>query len=137
VIGFRNKEPIMFTVNTPESMNETFARAFNSRQLQNLLALYEEEAVLCDAAQKTVRGKARIAAELEHFLRVPGTLVGRNNFCLRHGNVALLRADWTLLGPDNTPQMSGSSAEIVRQQPDGTWLYIVDHAVGSSLPRVG
>jgi hypothetical protein len=75
----------MFKVNTPELMNETFARAFNTRELDNLLALYEEDAVLCDAAQKTVRGKAQIAVELRNFLRVPGTLVGRNNFCLRHG----------------------------------------------------
>ncbi|AOY94962.1 hypothetical protein BKK79_24255 [Cupriavidus sp. USMAA2-4] len=32
--------------------------------------------------------------------------------------------------------LAGSSAEIVRRQPDGSWRYVVDHATGASLPRV-
>ncbi|MBN8942312.1 MAG: SgcJ/EcaC family oxidoreductase [Rhizobiales bacterium] len=127
----------MFTVASPEQMNETFVRAFNTRDIANLLALYEDDAILCVDGTRSLKGKADIAAALGEFLQMPGTLTGGNNFCLRHDDVALLRADWTLIGPDGATTLAGSSAEIVRRQADGTWLYIVDHAVGASLERVG
>ncbi|GLQ54027.1 YybH family protein [Devosia nitrariae] len=125
----------MFTVERPEAFNETWARAFNTRELDHLLALYEDEAILADAT-RTVRGKAEIAFFLGEFLKVPGTLSGRNNFCLQLGDLALLRADWVLRDPDGNQIMSGSSAEIIRRQPDGNWLYAIDHAAGASLPAV-
>lgn len=124
----------MFTVQTPEAFNETWARAFNSRELNHLLALYEDDAVLADAT-RTVRGKAEIATVLGELLKVPGTLNGRNNFCLQLGDLALLRADWVLRDSDGNQIMSGSSAEIIRRQPAGNWLYAIDHAAGASLPR--
>jgi ketosteroid isomerase-like protein len=107
-------ETIMFKVEMPEAFNETWARAFNSRDMDNLLALYEDDAVLADPT-RTVRGKKEIAELLRGLMSIPGTLSGRNNFCLRHGDLALLRADWILSGPDGNPIMSGSSAEIIRR----------------------
>ncbi len=59
-----------------------------------------------------------------------------NNFCVIHGDVALLRADWKLVASDGNVIVSGSSAEVVRKQPDGRWLYVIDHAAGAGLPRV-
>jgi ketosteroid isomerase-like protein len=125
----------MFTVERPEAFNVTWARAFNTRELANLLALYEDDAILADAT-RTVRGKGEIASFLGEFLKVPGTLSGRNNFCLQLGDLALLRADWVLRDPDGNPIISGSSAEIIRRQPEGNWLYAIDHAAGASLPAV-
>ena len=125
----------MFKVETPETFNETWAQAFNTREIDNVLALYEDDAILADPS-KAVRGKAGIAELLHGFMSVPGTLSGRNNFCLRHGDLALLRADWTLSGPDGKQIMSGSSAEIIRRQADGRWLYVIDHAAGASIPAV-
>jgi hypothetical protein len=69
-------------------------------------------------------------------MQMSGRLNGRNNFCIVHGDIALLRADYALVEADGTILLTGSSAEIVRRQPGGHWLYVVDHAVGASLPRV-
>ncbi len=126
----------MFAVNTPEAMNETFAKAFNSHQLDNLLALYEEDAILIGTENRVSRGKQQIAAELSSLLAVPGTFHARNNFCVEHGNIALLRADWVLIDPSGNPAMAGSTAEIVRRQSSGNWLYVIDHALGAGLARV-
>lgn len=127
----------MSKVLTPADMNPAFAEMFNSRDINNLLSLYEPGAVLkTDGSEKTLTGLREIAAELEGFLTVPGKMVSQNNFCIEFGEIALLRADWTLLGDDGAVIISGSSAEIVRKQPDGSWLYIVDHAAGAGLPRV-
>jgi ketosteroid isomerase-like protein len=105
--------------------------------VENLLALYEPEAVLrVDASQNNLTGLAAIASELQHMLQAPGTMTSRNNFCIIHGDLAL-RADWDLVADDGSVVASGSSAEIVRRQTDGTWRYVIDHAAGAGLPRVG
>lgn len=126
----------MFKVNAPHEMNETFVRAFNSRKLSNLLALYEPNAIVRVDADRTFAGTDQIASALGEFLQAPGTLQGRNNFCLVQGDIALLRADWSLVAADGSVVFSGSSAEVVRRQADGTWLYVLDHAAGASVPRV-
>ncbi|AOZ02162.1 hypothetical protein BKK81_22940 [Cupriavidus sp. USMAHM13] len=126
-----------FQVMTPAAMNETFARAFNSRRLENLLALYEPDAILkTDGATPAFEGAGQIAGALGQLLVVPGTMRSLNNFCLQHGELALLRADYAIHDDSGALVLAGSSAEIVRRQPDGSWRYVVDHATGASLPRV-
>ncbi len=126
----------MFKVTRPSDMNETFARAFNSRRLENLLCLYEDNAIhKIDGSETVFRGKSEISLELERLLQSPGSMVSVNNFCLQHENIALLRADW-MLHDEGRIIASGSTAEIVRRQADGSWLYIVDHAAGATLPPV-
>jgi ketosteroid isomerase-like protein len=127
----------MQSVAEPARMNEAFARAFNGRRLEDLLALYEDGAVLCaDASGRSHRGKEAIAQALAELLAAPGTMTSVNNFCLQQGDVALLRADWTLHAAGGAVLAQGSSAEVVRRQPDGRWLYVLDHAAGAVLPRV-
>ena len=125
------------TVTEPGQMNEAFAQAFNSRNIDNLLALYEVDAVLrVDGSERSLIGLDAIAGELQRLLQAPGTMTSRNNFCIQHSDVALLRADWELRTQDGFIVASGSSAELVRRQSDGTWRYVIDHAAGAALPRV-
>ena len=126
----------MPVVATPAEMNPAFARAFNSRDIENFMALYEPDAVLrSDASGQEQRGLAEIRAALEKLLLAPGKMTSVNNFSITVGEIALLRADWKL-EHDGHVIASGSSAEIVRRQKDGGWLYVADHALGASLPAV-
>ena len=70
------------------------------------------------------------------LLQTPGTMTSKNNFCVLQGNLALLRADWEIVDDTGSIIVSGSSAELVRRQPDGRWLNVIDHAAGAGLPRV-
>ena len=126
----------MFTVSVPHEMNQIFARAFNTRDINKLMTLYEEEAILRIDAESTFTGKAAIAVELQKLLSIPGKMTSYNNFCIEHGNIALLRADHSIVGTDGATIFSGSSSEVVRRQANGTWLYIIDPAIGAVLPRV-
>lgn len=126
----------MFKVTEPQLMNETFARAFNSRRIENLLSLYEPGAtLLVDGSGRSFMGLDAIAEELTRLLAAPGTMISRNNFCVRHGDIALLRADFALRDGEHTI-IAGSTAEVVRRQDDGSWLYLIDHAAGAGLPSV-
>ncbi|WP_211851528.1 YybH family protein [Plastoroseomonas hellenica] len=124
-------------VTDPRGMNEAFARAFNSRSLDGLLALYEPGAVLrVDGSDRDLSGPGQIADALRGLLQAPGRMTSTNSFCIAQGDLALLRADWEIIDDAGAVVASGSSAELVRRQPDGAWLYVIDHAVGASLPRV-
>lgn len=127
----------MFKITDPAATNETFARAFNSRTLHNLLALYEPGAVhVGGIGAPPENGIGQISGALSALLQIPGTMVSINNFCIENAGIALLRADWKLIGADGNVVASGSTAEIVRKQPDGSWLYVIDHAAGASAPAV-
>ena len=122
-------------VTDPAQFNTAWAQAFNSGDVANMLDLYEDDAVLA-VGTDVVRGKAAIAAVLSGMLQAPGKIEGKTNFCLVQGDLALLRADWKLSAPDGTEMMRGATAEIIRRGADGTWLYVIDHASGASLPAV-
>ncbi|WP_245319896.1 nuclear transport factor 2 family protein [Bradyrhizobium sp. LMTR 3] len=125
------------TVTEPAQMNGAFAQAFNSRNIDNMLALYEVDAVLrVDGSERSLIGLDAIAGELQRLLQAPGTMTSRNNFCVQHSGLALLRADWELRTQDGSIVASGSSVELVRRQSDGTWCYVIDHAAGAALPRI-
>ena len=88
----------MAQVYMPHEMNQAFAHAFNTRDINNIMALYEENAVLRIDSKETFIGKASIAVELRKLLRLPGSMLSQNNFCIEHGDIALLRADHSIIG---------------------------------------
>ncbi len=123
-------------VTDPQAMNETFAQAFNNRNIEDLLALYEPDAVHVDPDGHGVAGTAAIATALRGLLQVPGRMTSVNNFCILRDDIALLRADWRITGADGAVIAQNSTAEIVRRQPDGSWRYVIDHAGAAGLGRV-
>lgn len=120
-------------VTRPESMNAAFAEAVNAKDLDRLLELYEPTAVLRTEGDSTYYGLDEIRAALENLLDASGTLDSRNAYCISHGDIALLRADYVMKGHDGATIMQGSSAEVVHRGDDGRWRYIVDHATGASV----
>ncbi len=49
-------------------------------------------------------------------------------------DICLLIGNWTLkgTGPDGEIAMSGTYTDVVRRQPDGSWLYVIDNPDGVS-----
>ncbi len=121
-------------VYNPEDMNSAFAEAFNSGDIEKLLSLYEPTAVLVPKPGQVVEGVEAIRASLQELLALKGTMRSENQYALVHGDIALLRAKVRLIGirPDGAPlEINNHTAEVVRRQPDGSWLYILDHPYGA------
>jgi ketosteroid isomerase-like protein len=115
----------------PEEMNPAFAAAVNSGDIENLLALYESDALLAPRPGERARGTDEIRVALEGLLVLGGTMESRNVYCMQVEGIALLQAEWRLVTtmPDASPlELTSRTAEVVRRQPDGSWLYVVDHA---------
>ncbi|RUT33681.1 DUF4440 domain-containing protein [Paenibacillus zeisoli] len=124
------------SVRNPEDMNTAFADAFNSGEINNLLSLYEPDSILINLSGSKDKGIASIQKTLEELLQLRGNMVSKNIYCIPFENIALLRAHFILeaVSPDGKPiHLEGHTSEVIRQQSDGSWLYIVDHPFGADL----
>lgn len=53
---------------------------------------------------------------------------------LSASDLALVTSEWTcsVTGPDGKPvNIAASSADVLRQQPDGTWILVIDNPWGT------
>jgi len=124
-----------FIVETPVEMNPIFAAAFNSGRVENLLALYEPNAVLITQSGESLSGLPAIKAELSKLLALGGEMISENIYAYQNEEIALLRARFILKTKKSNGEpleITGHTSEIVRRQKDGRWLYIVDHPFGAN-----
>ena len=124
-------------VYNPEDMNSAFAEAFNSGNIEALVALYEPDAVLVPRPGYVVEGTEAIRVALQELLTLKGHMRSENQYALVRGDIALLRAKVHLIGTgaDGAPlEINNHTAEVVRRQPGGSWLYIIDHPYGADPP---
>jgi uncharacterized protein (TIGR02246 family) len=118
----------------PEQMHGLFQQAFNAGDIEALMALYEADAVLIPQPGVTVEGSAAIRESLRWFLDRRGTITLDTKLVVRVGDLAYLSNRWSLTGgtmPDGSPaELGATTAELARQQVDGTWQYVIDNAWG-------
>jgi ketosteroid isomerase-like protein len=119
----------------PGDLNDRFGAAYNSRDLEAMLALYERDAVLDFGPHGPVRGTSAIRAALEPFVALGGKLDYTRRFCVEAGDLALISIEYRLTGgraPDGSPvAASGATVELGRRQPDGSWKYVIDLPQGA------
>jgi len=121
------------TIQEPEQAHRLFVEAFNSGNLDALVALYEPEAITFNKENQPVKGSAQIREALSGFLSMKPHITLTTRDALRNGELALLRSQWemTFTGPDGKPvQIAHRSTEVVRLQKDGRWLYVIDNPFG-------
>jgi uncharacterized protein (TIGR02246 family) len=118
----------------PEQIHRLFEQAFNAGDLEGLMALYEPEATLVPQPGAVAEGSPAIRESLRWFLDRKGRITLDTKLVLRVGNLAYLSNRWSLTGgtmPDGSPaELGATTAEVVRQQPDGTWRLVIDNAWG-------
>jgi len=118
-----------------KSIHPRFEAAFNAGDVEALVALYEPDAVMALSPGKLARGIAEIRAVFEQFAETHAKMRLETATTLETGDgLALLHGKWTLTGrgPDGHPfEAAATSAEVLRRQPDGRWLYVLDNPFGA------
>ncbi len=114
------------SANTPEEVHKLFLEAFNHADVEALVALYEPNAVLVTGRGMAVGWeqireayKPMLESDVRMELKTRGVLDNSNG-------LAVLHASWTYHRGEN--QVAGLSTEVVRRQPDGTWLFVLDES---------
>lgn len=118
---------------TPEEVNPQLIDAINRKDVEAALALYEPDAAFV-TAEGTVTGLDAIRQVMEAFIATQPRLTMEPKETVRTGDIAVTRGTWKLagIGPDGEAiEMSGRSVEVVRQQADGTWRFVIDAPNGA------
>jgi len=122
------------TAHTPEDTDRLFGERLNAGDLDGLLALYEGGATLVRGDGTPAAGHDAIRAELGGILAAKPRIVMNVKTVRRGGgNIAVLYNDWhgTVAGKDGKPEaLRGCAVEVVRRQPDGRWLFVIDDPDG-------
>lgn len=101
----------------PEDLGHLFVERANAGDVDGLVALYEPDAVLALPGGGRARGHAEIRRAYAELLRDrPAFTPGEQRPALRIGELALT----------STIITGGATAEIARQQPDGSWRWAAD-----------
>jgi uncharacterized protein (TIGR02246 family) len=107
------------TAKTPEDLTRLFVERANAGDAEGLAALYEPDAVLAYPPGSTTVGRAAIqevcAAMLQH---VP-------HFELEPLTPTIVNGDLALTGT-RSADGKGGRVQVVRRQPDGSWLRVID-----------
>ena len=117
----------------PEDLHPLFAQALNAGDVDGLSALYDPQGVLLAERGVPARGESEIRAALAHYVATDSKIELRTRSVIRAGDTALLISDWEFRRVTNTGEpvfTSGTSVEVVRRQPDGSWRYLIDLPYG-------
>jgi uncharacterized protein (TIGR02246 family) len=110
--------------------------AMNAQDLETALSLFEPGASFVMKPGLVVSGTAGIRQALEGFMALNPTFTIEAQELVQAGDVAQYCARWNIKGidPKGTPvQLSGRSSSILRRQPNGRWLFLVDNPWGTNI----
>jgi uncharacterized protein (TIGR02246 family) len=119
---------------TPEEVLSSIVTGINTRNLQSLLTLYEEDACFATPPGQLAKSHESISQSLRSFIDSNGKLDLKVKRVIQASDLALVTTEWSFsgTGPDgNSLQLSAKSADVLRQQSDGTWRFVIDNPWGT------
>lgn len=110
--------------------------AFEQKDIDGVLATYEEGAIVLFEPQKPVTGKQNLRMAFTQFVTMNPVFTYSGHEVYISGDIATHIAPWKMKGilPDGTKiEQSGLSIAVLRKQADGRWLMIQDNPNGQYL----
>jgi uncharacterized protein (TIGR02246 family) len=115
---------------------DAMTSAFNAGDMNGILRTYEQDAVVVGEPGAPVAGTPALRALFERFIAVKPTFTFLDHEIVEAGDIALHFNVWKMKGtaPDGKPgQDGGLSVAVLRRQPDGRWLMVIDDPYGDHL----
>lgn len=111
----------------PAELHKLFAAAINDKDADTLLALYEPTGVAVHLDGSTRVGEAALRTMIDELLSTIEHIDGETRKVIVAGDIAITSATWRarMAGPDGATG-AGTTAEVARRQPDGTWRWVID-----------
>jgi uncharacterized protein (TIGR02246 family) len=110
--------------------------AVTAQSIEDILATYEPEAVLLSQPGIAAAGQAALRESFGYFLSMSPKIKVNKSEVFQADDIALHSYTWTMSGetPDGKAiGQSGLSVIVLRRQPDGRWLMVIDNPFGDRL----
>jgi uncharacterized protein (TIGR02246 family) len=119
---------------TPEEVLNSVVEGINTGNLDSLLMLYETDACFASQPGQLAKSPETIRQSLRSFIDMNGKLDLKVKRVLQTSDVALVITEWSVsgTGPEGKlVNMAAKSADVLRQQADGSWRFVIDNPWGT------
>ena len=113
-----------------EDAHATLAAAFNTGNPEIVMSMYDTAGIIVPEPEKPVSGTEKFKEAIKAILSIRGKMEIKTVYCLQTGNIAVGRSEWSITD-GNEVKVSAKGIEVMRQQADGTWKIVIDHAFGA------
>lgn len=110
---------------TASQMHELFAAFVNAGDVDGLASLFEPDGLMLPAPGVSARGAAELYAACAGLCAMGVRFTLRTDAVHVAGDLALLSGTWTATPPGGEA-FGGRTTEVLRRQPDGRWLAVID-----------
>jgi uncharacterized protein (TIGR02246 family) len=124
--------------NQPLSTVLAMTSALQKGDIPSVLRTYEPSAVVVGEPGKPLQGEAALREMFAAFSAVQPKFTYAGHDVVQAGDLALHIAPWQMSGvdPSGKPvQGQGLSVAVLRRQPDGRWLMVIDQPYGDILMK--
>ena len=118
-----------------EDAHAALAAAFNTGDVNTVMNMYDVTGIIVPEPEKPVSGKEKFEEAIKAILSIKGTMEIKTVYCLQTGNIAVGRSEWSITEGDEV-KISAKGIEVMKEQADGTWKIIVDHAFGAEADLI-
>jgi len=113
-----------------QDAHATLAAAFNTGDVNTVLSMYDFNGIIVPEPGKAVSGREEFEEAIKAILSIKGKMEIRTVYCLQTGNLAVGRSEWNITDGQEV-KIQSKGIEVMKQQPDGTWKIVIDHAFGA------
>ena len=115
-----------------EDAHAALAAAFNTGDVATVLNMYDTSGIIVPEPGKPVTGKAQFEEAVKAILSIKGKMEIKTVYCMQTGNLAIGRSEWNITD-GNEVKVRAKGIELMRQNEDGTWKILIDHAFGAEV----
>jgi ketosteroid isomerase-like protein len=119
------------TARSPEQVCDLFALYATAADVEGLVSLYEPGAQLVLPSGREARGPEQLRAACADLCSRQAAYAVRTDTARENGDLALLTRTWTATAPAAATAATCSPL-VVRRQPDGRWLAVIDDLSGGA-----
>ncbi len=118
-----------------DQVYDAWQSRFNAADIEGMVDLYVADVTYVNPEGKLLSGKAGVRADFAEAFKLKPRISINDRKHLVYKDIALTTNHWTLTltNPDGTHQtLTGGGIEVMRQQADRGWRYIIDDASRSA-----
>lgn len=124
-----------FLIGDPNEGHEIYTKALKEKNLNVLLDIYADDAVIVTPGGKVVQGGNEIRQLLVDTIKTIDTITLTTVFRMNYKDTVVFRSKYRAVfnTPDGNKIVQDSSGiEVMRKQNDGNWLFVADHYYGGA-----
>jgi uncharacterized protein (TIGR02246 family) len=124
----------MFKNSTPEEVIYSVVEGINTGDLDSLMSLYEADACFVSQPGQLAKSPESVRQSLCSFIDLKGKLNLKIKRVIQARDIALVTTEWSFNGTasDGNPiNMAAKADNVLRQQADGRWMFVIDNPWGT------